>query len=296
MRVRPFIIGVFLVLGILSTAGFFLVKMAAAQYHAERLLFTMVDPAGDDNGPGTYKYPVGSIFDPKKGHFDLTKFAFSRMENDYIFDLEMGRISNPWGAPEGFSHPTFQIYISTDPDTGKIETFREGAFVNFSPRHPWKYLLKVVSFNQTAVYTSSDYAASEGRSDGIKAFVKPDKKTIRVTVPRRYLPGDPENWMFYVLVGSQEGQGPDNFRPVMASPGQFTFGGGTDTDYDPNVIDLLAPAEGEHSQKEMLRGYNVADRKRAVIFPVGPTGYAPSVWEGALDRVAEMAAKLGIKL
>lgn len=296
MRVSNFVIRSLLILGILSVVGFFLVKIAATQYHRERVVFEMTDPAGDDRGPGTYKYPIDSIFDPKKGHFDLTKFTFLRQEKDYSFDLEMGRISNPWGASEGFSHPTAQIYISTDPGTGKIETFREGAFVSFSPRHPWRYLVKVVSFNNSAVFTSADYAASEGRSEGIKAFVKPDKKTIRVQVPRKYLSGDPENWMFYVLIGSQEGQGPDNFRKVMAKPSQWNFGGGTDTDYDPNVIDLLAPAAGENSQQAMLRNYNVAEKKLAVIFPVGPTGYSPSVWEPVLDRVAELAEKLGVKL
>lgn len=294
MRGKLLFITFMLVLGILTVAGLVLFKSAAVQYRAERLLFEMSDPAGDDHGPGTYKYPVSSIFDPKTGHFDLRRFSFSRQEKDYLFNLEMGRISNPWGAPEGFSHPTVQIYISTDTDTGKIETFREGAFVNFSPKYPWNYLIKVVGFNKTAVYTWTDYAASEGQSGGIKAYADTDKKTIQVQVPQKFLPGDPEKWMFYVLVGSQEGQGPDNFRPVMAQAGQWTFGGGTDTNYDPNVIDLLAPADGGKSQQAMLGGYSVTNRKLAVIYPVGPTGYTPSFWEKLLDRVAMLAEKLGI--
>lgn len=296
MRGRSFIIGTILILGILSVIGLILFKLAARQYHTERLIFEMNDPAGDDRGPGIYKYPVDSIFDPKKGHFDLTKFTFSRLERDYLFDIQMGRITNPWGAPEGFSHPTVQIYISTDSDTGKIETFREGAFVSFSPRRPWSYLVKVVSFNNTAVFTSADYAASEGRSEGIKTFVMPDKKTIRVKVPQKYMAGAPENWMFYVLIGSQEGQGPDNFRPVMARTGQWTFGGGTDTDYDPNVIDILATAKGEHTQQAMLGSYDVSKKRLAVIYPVGPTGYSPSLWETFLDQVASLAKKAGVKL
>lgn len=296
MRVRPLFISFILISGILSVVGFLLLKLAVNQYQAEQVIFEMADPAGDDRGPGKYKYPTGSIFDPKKGHFDLTKFTFLRREKDYLFDMEMGRVTNPWGAPEGFSHPTVQIYISTDPESGKIETFREGAYVNFSPLYPWRYLVKVVSFNRSTVFTSTDFAASEGQTEGIKAFVAPDKKTIRVRVPQRYLPGDPENWMFYVLVGSQEGQGPDNFRRVMAQPGQYNFGGGTDTDYDPNVIDLLAPADGEHTQQAMLGGYSVADRKLAVIFPVGPTGFTPSLWESVLDRIAGVAVKVGVKL
>lgn len=296
MRLRTSDIRIVLILCIFLVMGIILVNVAVRYYQSERVIFEMSDPVGDDRGPGTYKYPIDSIFDPKKGHFDLTKFVFLQQKRYYIFDLHMGRISNPWGASEGFSHPTAQIYISTDPDTGKIETFREGANVSFSPLHPWKYLVKVVSFNNSAVYTSSDYVAFEGRTEGVKALVKPDKKTIRVIVPQNYLPGNPENWMFYVLIGSQDGQGPDNFRRVMAKPSQWNFGGGTDTDYNPNVIDMLAPDKGEHSQQAMLSSYNVAEKKLAVIFPVGPTGYSPPVWEDALYRIAELAGKLGVKL
>ena len=33
---------------------------------------TFKDPAGDDNGPGTYKYPTDAVY--KEGSFDLTEF------------------------------------------------------------------------------------------------------------------------------------------------------------------------------------------------------------------------------
>ena len=34
---------------------------------------TFKDPAGDDNGPGTYKYPTDTVY--KKGSFDITEFT-----------------------------------------------------------------------------------------------------------------------------------------------------------------------------------------------------------------------------
>jgi carbohydrate-binding DOMON domain-containing protein len=34
--------------------------------------FTMTDPSGDDDGPGTYKYPTDAVY--KRGSFDITEF------------------------------------------------------------------------------------------------------------------------------------------------------------------------------------------------------------------------------
>jgi len=269
------------------------VKSAKERYNKQRVIFAMNDPKGDDHGPGSYKYPIDSIFDPKKEHFDLQRFSFAALRNNYYFDMTFARVTNPWGAAEGFSHTMIQIYISDDPDNGRIEPFREGANVLFDPENPWKYLLKVVSFNKTAVYWASDYEGSEGRSKGVQAKLQPDKKTVRVTVPKSLLPGDPYKWRYYVLVGSQDGSGPDNFRPVNAATGQWTFGGGTDTDYNPNVIDLLAPPG---KQEKMLGSYSVAKRVQAVIEPVGPSPVIPTRWDKILDKSIDYLLRMKVKL
>lgn len=266
-------------------AGAYYIEVARDYYNGEQLIFSMDDLKGDDYGPGTYKYPIDSIFDPKKEHFDLRKFSFFSHRNNYDFDMTLPRVTNPWGAAEGFSHTIIQIYISTDPDSGRVEPFREGSNILFDAENPWKYLIKVVSFNQTAVYWDTDFEGAEGRRDGVRASLKQDKKTIRVSVPKSLLPGDPANWKYYVLVGSQSGDGPDNFRPVRARIGQWQFGGGTDTSYSPNVIDVLAP---DGKQQKMLGSFSVSRRMQAVIAPVGPTQLKPSKWEKILGKAAEI--------
>ncbi len=280
---------VFVILALAAVAAI----SAKGYYNRERVIFSMADPKGDDHGPGPYKYPIDSIFDPKKELFDLTKFSFSTQRNNYYFDMTFPRVTNPWGASEGFSHTMIQIYISDDPDSGRVEPFKEGSNVLFDPRNPWRYLIKVVSFNKTAVYWDSDFGGAEGRSKGVQAKLRPDKKTIRVTVPKSLLPGDPYNWRYYVLVGSQEGSGPDNFRPVRAKVSQWYFGGGTDTEYSPNVIDLLAPPK---KQEQMLRSYNAARRMQAVIEPVGPAQIKPTRWEQFMDKTVRVLQKFKVKL
>ncbi|MCL4439527.1 MAG: hypothetical protein M1609_02720 [Firmicutes bacterium] len=268
-------------------------KMAKDRYNREQVIFTMDDPKGDDRGPGTYKYPIDSIFDPKKELFDLTQFSFSTKRNNYYFDMTFPRVTNPWGASEGYSHTLIEIYISDDSGTGRIEPFIPGANVLFDLNNPWRYLIKVVSFNKTAVYWSSDYDGAQGRNRGVSSKLQPDQKTIRVGVPKVLLPGDPLKWKYYVLVGSQDGSGPDNFRVVKAVYGQYNFGGGTDTDYSPNVIDMLAPAK---EQQKMLGSFSVTKRTQATIKPVGPSKALPTGRERFLDQVIETLQKMKVKL
>ncbi len=291
----PVIVGtaaLILILTVLGTAAF-IAGQAKERFNRERVIFAMADPAGDDYGPGTYEYPTDSIFDPKKEHFDLQEFSVSAHRNIYNFDLAFPRVTNPWGASEGFSHTMVQIYISDDPDRGRIETFREGANVIFDPRHPWQYFIKVVSFNKTAVYHASDYDGADGRDSGVKARLQPDGGTLRVTVPKELLPGDPYKWRYYVLVGSQDGLGPDNFRKVNTTAGRWVFGGGTDSDYDPNIIDLLAPPG---KQESLLGSYDAARRQPAVIEPVGPPESSMTGWEKMLDKVIVFLQKMKVKI
>lgn len=278
---------------LVAVCAFGLYKMAQMQYNTERAIFAMNDSKGDDRGPGTYKYPIDSIFDPKKEHFDLIRFSFNSRRNIYYFDMSFPLVTNPWGAPEGFSHTMVQIYISDNPDNGRIEPFKPGSNVLLDPNNPWQYLIKVVSFNNAAVYWASDFAGANGRKTGVTARLQLDGKTIRVAVPKQLLPGDPYKWKYYVLVGSQDGLGPDNFRVVRAKVGQYNFGGGTDTDYSPNVIDLLAPPE---EQKKMLGSFSVTKKTQAIIKPVGPSNISLGTWETFLDKIITVLQKLKVKL
>ena len=73
--------------------------------------------------------------------------------------------------------------------------------------------------------------------------------------------GDPSTWGYQVVVQSNEGY-PDKTdlltRKVNEYEGQHRFGGGTDTDCDPHVMDVLAgsgagSAEEAQAQYDMLK-------------------------------------------
>lgn len=233
---------------------------------AEAVIFEADDPKGDEYGPGTYSYPTDGTFAPFKGLFDMTHFRVSHDKNNVYFDVTFVEITNPWSAPEGSSHALINIYIDTKPGQGRTTTLNEGAFVTFDPNHAWDVFIKGIGWGGSRVFFSTDKPGSAGVSRGIRLELLKDKKTMRITVPKSVIGEPSESWKYYVLIGSQDGYGPDNFRPVNEKAGQWVLGGGTDLNFEPNVVDLLAPAEGTYSQKAQLGSWK-QDGTLAVIYP-----------------------------
>jgi len=230
------------------------------------VVLEMDDPAGDDYGPGTYVYPTHKAFVP--GLFDLTHFKVSHDAEYVYFDATFREVTNPWNAPEGFSHQLINIYIDTTPGAGRTDTLRKGALVAFERRHAWDLFIKALGWGGCRVFTAQDTAEARGISDGLSANVLADGKTVRIAVPKAIIGEPGKGWGYYVLVGSQDAFGDDDFRPVMEKAGSWTFGGGTDLDIDPNVIDMLAPARGRSSQERLLGSYNAEKGTLAVLTPV----------------------------
>ncbi|MFZ5626763.1 MAG: glucodextranase DOMON-like domain-containing protein [Bacillota bacterium] len=255
----------FLLLGLASS------KSAAANAVPRQVLFQMKDPRGDDRGPGTYVYPKGPVFDPRHGLYDLTAFRVEVDDSSYYFYFTFAeKLSNPWGAPEGFSHQRIALYIDSQPNQGRSETWREGAYVDFDPRHGWEYFIDVTGWHKGAVYYWNQRKTEPGRRQGLMFRRAADGKTVEAVIPREALDEHPETWYYYVLIGSQDPIGPDGWRPVLAKATEWQFGGGTDTNLDPNVLDVLAPATGENSQSSQLGSYSVEKQLLAVVKPVHP--------------------------
>ncbi len=230
------------------------------------VVLDMDDPVGDDYGPGTYVYPTHKAFVP--GLFDLTHFSVSH-DREYVYlDATFQEVTNPWNAPEGFSHQLLNIYIDTTRGAGRTDTLRKGAFVVFDKRYAWDLFVKALGWGGCRAFTAQDTAQARGIADGLSASVLADGKTVRIAVPKA-VTGEPDrNWGYYVLVGSQDAFGDDDFRPVMEKPGSWVFGGGSDLEVNPNVIDMLAAPRGRASQERMLGSYNVEKGSPAVLVPV----------------------------
>ncbi len=227
--------------------------------------FEMKDPTGDDYGPGTYTYPTHKAFLP--GLFDLTHFRVSYDVEYVYFDTTFREVTNPWNAPEGFSHQLISIYIDTTKGMGRTDTIRKGAMVAFDKRYAWDICIKALGWGGCRAFTAHDDGESKGISDGLEASVLPDGKTVRVKVPLPIIGQPDANWGYYVLIGSQDAFGEDDFRPVMEESTSWTFGGGSNLGVNPNVIDMLAPEGGKFSQERLLRSYDAERGALATLVP-----------------------------
>lgn len=224
------------------------------------VVVTFSDPKGDDHGPGTYVYPTNPVF-AVPGIFDLLSYTVFDQGKNWLLAFEFAALPNPWGGPHGFSHPIINLYLDVQPG-GLTEAHPEGDAmqVRFSPDHPWDFFVKVAGW--------PDYGRHLFTTGGemylIDVSADPAKKLVLVRIPKELVPRI--CGAHYVLVGSQDGFGPDHIRPVVRTAGEWVGGGSPAPTVAPLVYDYLAP-EG-YIQKEVLSGYDVAAKTFTVLVPI----------------------------
>lgn len=245
---------------------------AEAAKAAPKADLVFADPSGDDNGPGSYKYPTGSAYAP--GDFDIRELKVVPKGDTVEFRLKLRSvIKDPWKSKEwggnGFSVQMAAIHLDTDHKAGSGEQASLPGFnVRFKPEEAWDKVVVISPQGVTRLNSEVDAKAA-----AMKARVVVPKrtfatgKTLVAVVDAAQLGGLPQlNWGYQVLMQSNEGypaKGDLLTRKVNEYEGEHRFGGGTDFDNDPQVIDILvAPAEGgageTKAQHELLSKYNKA--------------------------------------
>ncbi len=230
-----------------------------------KLCFSAHDPEGDDWGPGTYTYPADESF--PRGSLDLLDFEVLTTSGAVIFRLKFKELTNPWKAPLGFSHQLVNIYLSTRAtESNSTGTRRRGANVRFDAQNPWDFLVKVAGWPG---YGRMVYSADGELIGQCEVSCNPEEKTVSISVPK-VLIGDPEHsaWAYYVLIGCQDGFGPDNYRPVDEVGSRWQGGGNFKGPNAPTVYDMLDPAWNGKTQKEMLASHSPEREELALIYPV----------------------------
>jgi carbohydrate-binding DOMON domain-containing protein len=217
-----------------------LLALSALGAWAQEVVFK--DPVGDDNGPGKYVYPTDPVYKP--GSFDLTELKVTQKGDKVTFAVSVNSdLENPWSMPADFSVQMFFVHLKTG--TGGFTKGVPGTNVAFAADDAWNKV--VILSPQPAGRVRAEIR--DKAADMKDAVVVPDDtrgqgRTVSGTVDKKALgEGDIAKWGYQVIVQSNEGF-PDKTdvltRKVNEYEGQHRFGGGTDTDCDPHVIDVLA--------------------------------------------------------
>ena len=226
------------------------IKVMLPQVVSGKVVADFKDPVGDDNGPGYYTYPKDQAFKPFKGLFDIKEMKVLENSKDFIFQFTFVSMTNPWNAPKGFSHQIINLYID-DKAGGRTDTYHDGANVRFEKDHPWDYFIKVAGWPSYGQFIAT--ADKQESNDTITVNSDPSQNIINVIVPREAI-GDPNEFYLYVLSGSQDGYGPDNFREVTKKASEWTLGGNPGLTTAPLVLDTIVP-QG-YTQKKVLGSFN----------------------------------------
>jgi carbohydrate-binding DOMON domain-containing protein len=203
------------------------------------------DPAGDDDGPGTYVYPTDAVY--TRGSYDLTGFTLTKKGTKFEAKVDVAApLADPWQMGTGFSVQMVFVFIDMDGKTGSGHTEGlPGLNIRFAPSSAWE---KVILLSPQA--PSRVNSEVETKASGLEKDVIVPRRTrgsghsILSTIDAALLgDGDPTTWSYQVVMQGNEGFPSGNdllTRKVNEYEGQHRFGGGNDEDCDPHVLDLLA--------------------------------------------------------
>ncbi len=205
----------------------------------------VTDPAGDDNGPGTYQYPTSSNFAP--GSFDITRFQVLQQGDTVYLRTTLRNLVDTFGEPDGAQ--LLDVYVHRP---GAAATSTDAAFTSrnysISGDDAWSQRLEVQGF---AGPVWQDPAGNQvGTVRGVVA--SPAAKTITIAVPAAEFGTPTSGWSFSVVLTGQDGFNGDQARSFAATPQEFAFGVCAVGDTSPicslspatvpKAVDVIAPA------------------------------------------------------
>lgn len=199
------------------------------------------DPVGDDNGPGSYVYPTDAAYTP--GSFDMTGFEARQLGTNLEFTVRMSApLIDHWKMGGGFSTQMIFVFIRTG--AGKYLDGLPGLNIRFA-RPGWDKVVILSPQRPARVLTEVKVKAAPFLADVlIPQRTRGVGSAIIGSVPLAGLGGgNPAAWSYQVVVAGNEGfpSGTDLMtRKVDEYARQHRFGGGTDHDCDPHVMDVLA--------------------------------------------------------
>jgi len=205
----------------------------------------VTDPAGDDDGPGTYQYPTSSSF--SAGSFDLTRFQVITANGTVYLRTTLAKLTPTFGNVMGAQ--LLDVYVH-DPAATSTSTAAPFSSRNYSIASPdaWSQRLEVQGF------ASPVWVDPSGNQVGTPTAVVAStvSNTITIALPQSAFGTPASGWTFTVALTGQDGFSSDQARAFTPTAGDFSFGvcapGTTavicaaDPNSVPKVMDTITPA------------------------------------------------------
>src|SRR5699024_6639148 len=171
------------------------------------VLFRVEDPAGDDHGPGTYRYPDDAAFTP--GSFDLLSVEATDDGEDVLFAIRLGaELTDPWGdSPVGYDLQNIDIYVDTRAEGGVTELL-PGRRAQVADGFAWDRAVFATGRTDVAEQDVAEKVSPEMQ----EALFVPvedrqsiDGNTLTLRVPTSFLGRVQPGWAVQVLVTGSDG-------------------------------------------------------------------------------------------
>jgi glucoamylase len=203
----------------------------------------VTDPAGDDNGPGTYQYPTAADF--TAGSFDITRFQVLTKDGTVYLRTTLANLTPTFGATLGAQ--LLDLYVR-NPSATTFSTAAPFASRNYSiaADSAWSERLEVQGF------ASPTWVDASGNQVGTAQVVtSTSAKTVTIALPETQFGTPASGWKFAETLAGQDGFSSDQARAFTATPQGYTFGvcaaGGSspicavDPTTVPKVLDAITP-------------------------------------------------------
>ena len=175
----------------------------------------VTDQSGDDNGPGTYAYPLNGVFVP--GAFDLTEFKVSETGSQVYIQATIRNLVNTFGS--NFGAQLLDVYVH-QPGVANTSTAAAYSIMNYgiATADAWTERLEAQGF------ASPIWVNASNASMGNPQFVVDDTSgTATLILPESDFGKPQPGWVFTVaLTGQGAGQPP--VRDFQTAPQDFSFG------------------------------------------------------------------------
>ena len=180
------------------------------------LVFDVADPAGDDNGPGTYAYPTSDNFKP--GAYDLRNFQVYDNGADVIFRVQTADLTPTFGSSLGAQLVDVYVTNPAQPAATSTAASFPGATTRLADAG-WNRLIEVQGFGQRFVNadgaTLGAVEIRASRRHPLHHLHRPEQRAGRNTGP---------GWTFAVVLTGQDGFSPDQARGFQPTAQDFQFG------------------------------------------------------------------------